>query len=363
MLAEPPFVVVASDDLAALPALRDALRIAGAQVAACKQVSVALDAIKFHVPTVVVTDVAMEGGKGWDVVHAARAAGRLSTVVLDRIDDAGTRRAAFAAGADEVVRVPCALDELTTRVLALAGRAGRGAPATVHRLHGLSIDVSAHAVRLHGRPVVLTAQQFAILAALFEANGVALPRARLLARIEALDDEPPSERAIDLHVTRLRHRLGDDAKEPRYIESVYGIGYRLATDAPAPALLGDRAEDVLAALPDALLVIDAHHVVRFANDAATRLLARPRDEVLGRTCGDLLGCTDCSDAPLEGPRCFMRALLSGATALRDMPARIRVGDERVPVLFTYGQVQADGLVTLQIRPRAEDDPRGSTSAA
>ncbi|HEX9094352.1 MAG TPA: winged helix-turn-helix domain-containing protein [Coriobacteriia bacterium] len=363
MQSDPPFVVVADDDLRALSTLRDALRVAGAQVAACRQVSVALDAITFHVPTVVVTDVAMENGKGWDVVHAARAAGRLSTLVLDRIDDAGTRRAAFAAGADEVIRVPYVLDELTTRVIALAGRAGRGVPGTVYRLHGLSIDVSAHAVRLDGRPVVLTAQQFAILAALFEANGVALPRARLLARIEALDDEPPSERAIDLHVARLRRRLGDDAREPRYIESVYGLGYRLATDAPGPARLGDRAESLLAALPDALLVIDAHRAVRFANDAATRLLARPQSELVGRTCGELLECTDCMDISLEGPRCFARALLPGTAALRDMPARIRAGDERVSVLLTYGQVQADGLVTLQIRPRTADDPKGTASPA
>lgn len=361
MQSDPPFVVVASDDLRALSTLRDALRVAGAQVAACKQVSVALDAITFHVPTVVVTDVAMENGKGWDVVHAARSAGRLSTIVLDRIDDPATRRAAFAAGADEVIRVPYVLDELTTRVIALAGRAGRGAPGTVYRLHGLSIDVSAHAVRLHGRPVVLTAQQFAILAALFEANGVALPRARLLARIEALDDEPPSERAVDLHVTRLRRRLGDDAKDPHYIESVYGVGYRLATDAPGSAQLGDRAEDVLAALPDALLVIDGTHHVRFANDAATRLLARPRSELLGRTCGELLECTDCAGVPLAGPRCFARAVLPGAAALRDLPARIRAGNERVPVSLTYGHVQTDGLVTLQIRSRADEEAGGAAA--
>jgi DNA-binding response OmpR family regulator len=363
MLAEPPFVVVASDDLVALASQRDALRVAGAQVAACKQVRVALDAITFHVPTVVVADVGMEDGRGWDVVHAARAAGRLSTIVLDRLGDAGTRRAAFSAGADDVIRVPCDVDELTTRVLTLASRAGRGAAATVHRLHGLTVDVSAHAVRLHGRPLVLTAQQFAILAALFEANGVALPRERLLARIEALDDEPPSERAIDLHVTRLRRRLGDDAKQPRYIEAVYGVGYRLATDAPGPAQLGDSAEDVLRALPDALLVIDTRRVIRFANDAAVRLLARPRTELLGRTCGELLQCTDCAGTSLEGPRCFVRALLPGVTALRDMPARIRAGEERVPVSLTYGQVHADGLVTLQLRSRADDDPTGSARPA
>lgn len=363
MLTEPPFVVIANDDLRALAALRDALRVAGAQVAACKQVSVALDAITFHVPTVVVADVGMEGGKGWDLVHAARVAGRLSTIVLDRVGDAGTRRAAFAAGADEVIAVPSELAEITTRVLALAGRARRGAPATVYRLHGLSIDLPAHAVRLHGRPVVLTAQQFAILAALFEANGVALPRARLLARIEALDDEPPSERAIDLHVARLRRRLGDDAKVPRYVESVYGVGYRLATDSPDPAKLGDRAEDVLTSLPDALLVIDEHRAVRFANEAATRLLARPRSELLGRTCAELLECTDCAGTSLDGPRCFARSVLPGAPALRDMPAWIRAGGERVQVLLTYGHVRADGLVTLQLRPRPDDEDKGSAAPA
>jgi PAS domain-containing protein len=164
-------------------------------------------------------------------------------------------------------------------------------------------------------------------------------------------------------LARLRRRLGDDAREPRYIESVYGLGYRLATDAPGPARLGDRAESLLAALPDALLVIDAHRAVRFANDAAARLLARSQNELVGRTCGELLECTDCMDVSLEGPRCFARALLPGTAALRDMPARIRAGDERVSVLLTYGQVQADGLVTLQIRPRAADDPKGPASPA
>ena len=112
-----------------------------------------------------------------------------------------------------------------------------------------------------------------------------------------------------------------------------------------------------------LLVIDAHRTIRFANEAATRLLARPHTELRGRTCGELLECTDCAGTTLDGPRCFARALLPGATALRDLRARIRAGDEHVPVLLTYGQVRADGLVTLQIRPRAEDDPKGSAGPA
>ena len=354
MVLEPPFVLLANDDLPALAALRDALRLAGAQVAACRNVGVGLEAIRFHVPTVVVADVAMENGKGWDLVYAARATRELPTVVLDRVGDTSARRIAFAAGADDVVRVPCDAGELATKILALAGRA-RSADTTgpIYRLRGLVVDVAAHAVRLNGRPLLLTAQQFAILRALFEARGVALERSRLLSRIEALDDEPPSERAIDLHVTRLRRRLGDSAKHPRFIESVYGVGYRLGSDASAPAELGDRAEDVLVALPDPLLVIDAQLRVRFANDAATRLLARSRPEIIGRSCSDVLECSDCMGLRLDGPRCFARALHTGTTTLRDVSAEVRAGDERIAVTLTYGRVQTDGLITLEIRPRPE----------
>ncbi len=350
--AEPPFVLVASDDPRAFAEIRDALRMGGAQVAACKTVSIALEAITFHVPTVVVVDVAMETGKGWDVVYAARARGQLATIVLDSGDDTSTRRAAFAAGADDVVALPADTNELVTRVLALAGRARRAnATGPVYRHRGLVVDVSGHSVRLHGRPIALTAQQFAILRALFEANGATLERSRLLARIESLDDEPPSDRAIDLHVTRLRKRLADSAKEPRYVEAVYGVGYRLATDGVAATRLGDQAEDVLTALPDPLLVIDEQLRVRFANDAAARLLARDRADIVGRHCAEVLECADCHGVPLGGSRCFARAVVSGESTLRDVPAQVRAGDDRIPVSLTYGQVQGDGLLTLEIRPR------------
>src|SRR6266542_2265319 len=253
---EPPFVLVAHDDAARLDAFRTALRLAGAQVASCKTVRVALEAVTFHLPTVLVVDVGMEDGKGWEVVHAAARAGHLPLIVLDPAADPATRPAAFAAGADEVVPLPTDPGELATRVIALAGRSRRSAaPAPVYRHRGLVLDVAAHATRLHGSPIALTPQQFAILRALFDANGATLARTRLLALIEALDDEPPSERAIDLHVSRLRRRFG---------EAVYGLGYRLAMETAAPQTLGEQAEDVLAALPEPTLVVDQHLRIRFA---------------------------------------------------------------------------------------------------
>ncbi len=353
-ITEPPFVLVADDDATHLAELRGALRLAGAHVAACRSVQVALDALAFHVPNVVVVAPEMDGGKGWDVVHAARAQGQIATVVLDRDPSGSARRTAFTAGADDVVALPCDVRELATRVVTLAGRSRHsGGTSPVYRHRGLILDVAAHTVRVHGRPIALTAQQFAILRALFEANGATLARDRLLARIESLDDEPPSERAIDLHVTRLRRRLGDDAREPRFVEAVYGVGYRLATDAAGAASFAGDAEHVLAALPDPLMVIDTELRIRFANDAAARFLALPQAEMVGKRCADILACRDCHGEPLGGPRCLSRAVLSGETTLRDVPADISVGGERIPVDLTYARVHGDGLLTLEIRPRRE----------
>lgn len=355
-LPEPPFVLLADDDQARLADLRNALRLAGAHVAACPSVRVALEGITFHVPSTVVVRPAMQDGRGWEVVYAARAQGAIPTVVLDDASNPSVRRTAFAAGADDVLTADDPA-ELATRVLALASRArhpsGDGA---VFRHRGLVMDVAAHMVRLHGRTIDLTAQQFAILRALLEANGATLDRDRLVSSIESLDEEPPSERAIDLHITRLRRRLGDDAHHPRYIEAVYGVGYRLAVADAAPTGIGEEAEGVLLSLPDPLLVIDGKRRVRFANDAAVRFLARERDEIVGQTCADLLGCLDPAGGALDGPRCYARVVGAGGTTLRGAPAQIRCGGERTAVELTYSRVQTDGLLTISIHPRSGDGP-------
>ena len=351
---EPPFVLVADDDSARMASLRGALRLAGAEVAACKTTKIAVEALRFHLPNVVVVAPEMEGGEGWALLYAAKKQSATPTLVLDRSRDESTRRAAFAAGADDVVPTRSDDTELATRVIALARRnrrADEGTPVFRHR--GLVMDVAAHTVRVDARTVTLTAQQFAILRALLEANGATLSRERLLARIESLDDEPPSDRAIDLHVTRLRRRLGDDARHPRWIEAVYGVGYRLVTAEAAQSEFTGDAEHVLSSLPDPLLVIDGDRRVRFANDAASRFLALPQAAIVGHSCGELLQCKDCDGVALSGTRCFARAVENADTALRDVPAVIAIGGEHVKVEFTYARVHSDGLMTIEIRPQRE----------
>jgi len=162
--------------------------------------------------------------------------------------------------------------------------------------------------RSRGKPIAFTAQQFAILRALLEAGGATLGREQLVSRTGALDDEPPSDRAIDLHVTRLRRRLGDDPRAPRYIEAVYGVGYRLAHGTGGvQQQLGADASVLLDALPDAVLVLDRALTIRFANRTAELLLGLPRASLAGQRCGAILACTSCGGLPLDGPRCIGRA--------------------------------------------------------
>ena len=352
-----PLILVASDDPSAA-ALAAALRAEGLQVIACRHAADAVEAVSFHRPTVVVADVGLDSDQGWDVVAAARAHDRLPTIVIDRENDAASRRAAYAAGADDVIVTPFDPVEVAIRTTALARRARpelRESPMIRHR--DLVMDVAAHEVRVAGVPVTLTAQQFAILRTLLQSGGIALDRAHLIARTESFDDEAPSDRAIDLHVSRLRKRLGDDPHTPRYIEAVYGVGYRLATGGDtATGLLGDNAMAVLDALPDPVLVAGRGFAIRFANRSAERLLGTSRASLLGRRCGQVLDCRSCAGASLDGARCLGRAVRGGLGQLHDAPVTVRGPDGAIPVYVSYGQVAdgtSDALLTITIRPRLD----------
>jgi DNA-binding response OmpR family regulator len=353
---ETPLVLVLAPDRALADGIGIALRGAGVQVVSCRRATDAVAAVSFHRPSVVVVDVGTDDGHGWDVLAAARDHGHLPSIVLDRDDDQATHRAAYAAGADDVVPTTVDLADLAARVVALARRARPDLPDSAIQRHGdLLMDVGAHEVTVGGTPIVLTAQQFAILRALLEAGGATLSRDQLISRTGALDDEAPSDRAIDLHVTRLRHRLGDDPHAPRYIEAVYGVGYRLARGSGGVQQhLGADASTLLDALPDAVLVLDRELVIRFANRTTELLLGVPRASLAGQRCGTVLSCTSCGGLSLDGPRCIGRAALGGEAQVHDAPAIVRGPAGPMPVSLSYGQLdlgKGDALLTVTIRPR------------
>jgi DNA-binding response OmpR family regulator len=95
--------------------------------------------------------------------------------------------------------------------------------------HGdLVDDRDRHEVRIGGRPVAVTAVEFRLLVALLEADGRVLTRDQLLDAVYGQDEAEILDRTVDVHIGRLRDKLGDDADRPRYVATVRGVGYRAA---------------------------------------------------------------------------------------------------------------------------------------
>jgi DNA-binding response OmpR family regulator len=132
-------------------------------------------------------------------------------------------------GADDYLAKPFSPRELLARIRAVTRRAKGRAGPPLRRLQvaGLVIDPSSRSVTLRGRTVDLTAYEFALLQALAERAGRVLSRDQLMefARGSAEDS---FDRSVDVHVSRLRQKLGDDPKRPRLIKTVRGAGYVLA---------------------------------------------------------------------------------------------------------------------------------------
>ncbi|HET8569675.1 MAG TPA: winged helix-turn-helix domain-containing protein [Candidatus Limnocylindria bacterium] len=352
MTLEPCLILIVSADARATRAIRGALVSGGALTATCARARDVRGSLSFHRPSVAVVDVAME--RGWDALCEVRSSGT-AVVVLDGARDRDRRRTAFAAGADDVVAWPADPDEVAARALALAARARDAVTRRVHRANGLVFDADSRAVAVDGHSVALTAHQLTILEALFEARGAAVGRALLADRIAGIDDEPPSDRAVDLHVSRLRRRVGDDAARPRFIETVPGLGYRLvAADPRSRPPLSPDAASLLEALPRPMLVVGRDLTVCAANGAACALTGLSPEEMAGRRCGDILDCRDGEGVALL-PRCLGRMSMLGAVPLHGVDGSVLSPDGRVAVRFSCGRVRGtrEGDVialSLETRP-------------
>lgn len=344
-------VLIASDDAELVGRLREALRDEDFPVVCGRTVRGAMEALDFHRPAVVVLDLAFEAGRGWELLHALAGRAGTSVLALERHGDALARRAALAAGAADLAGPPLEPTEIALRSRALHRRERNGhSNGSVLRHEDLVMDLASHEVRVAGHTVTLTPQQFAILRALLEARGATLHRSQLLARIAAVDDEPPSDRAVDLHVSRLRRRLRSHGGSGRYIEAVYGIGYRVALAAGPAAVPAEVAGRVLDAVTEGVLVVDADLRIVAANRAAARLLER--DDLVGRSCPEVTECRTVGGVPLSGPACLGRAALSGGGTILHVPACVRADGRAMLIDLSHTAIPVDGgpdLVAIEFQ--------------
>jgi DNA-binding response OmpR family regulator len=134
-------------------------------------------------------------------------------------------------GADDYVTKPFGMHELVARIRAVLRRtstSGSATPADIVRLGELLINRDAHSVMISGHAVTLTPSEFALLATLLESPGRVFSRELLLERLQGHDYEG-IERTIDVHIRNLRKKIEPDPTQPRYIRTVFGIGYRASS--------------------------------------------------------------------------------------------------------------------------------------
>jgi len=185
-------------------------------------------------PDLVVLDLGLPGIQGDEVCRRLRAESDVPIVMLTARDAEDDLVRGLQLGADDYITKPFSPRELTARARALLRRAHRDAEPQADVLEraggALVIDATRRRVTLEGRQLHLTESEFRLLQTLARFPGRVYTRGELVERLQGCDFEP-YERTIDAHVKNLRRKLGENARAPRLIVTVYGRGYTFAEEA------------------------------------------------------------------------------------------------------------------------------------
>lgn len=220
-------VLVVEDDTKIVSLLRLYLERDGYDVAVAYDGRAALEAAGRVRPALVILDLMLPHVDGFEVARQLRAAGDVPILMLTARVDEVDKLVGLNLGADDYVTKPFSPREVVARVKTILRRTTRGAPSRVLRRGDLEMDVDRHNVTRNGEDVVLTPVEFKLLRTMLESPERAFTREQLLNSVYALHEAAVVDRTIDVHVGKLRQKLGDDPAKPRYIATVRGVGYKL----------------------------------------------------------------------------------------------------------------------------------------
>ncbi|HEX8698749.1 MAG TPA: response regulator transcription factor [Myxococcaceae bacterium] len=188
-----------------------------------------LAALEANAYDAVLLDVMMPGMDGLEVCKRIRAKRQIPILMLTARGDETDRVVGLELGADDYLSKPFSPRELLARLRAVLRRAQPASVSDRLESAGVSIDVAGREVRVNGKAVELTGLEFDLLVALVRRAGRVIPRDALLGEA-GRSDTVVSERTVDVHISHLRQKLGDDGA--RLIKTVRGIGYVFAKEGP-----------------------------------------------------------------------------------------------------------------------------------
>ena len=218
-------VLLVEDDPGISELVRLGLEREGLRVEHAPDGEQALLYLERHEPDAVLLDLGLPGLDGLEVCRRVRRDRRTPILILSSRREEIDKVVGLELGADDYLTKPFGVRELVARLRAVLRRV-EPAPDRCLRFGDLRVDLDAKAVSRDGRPVDLTAMEYRILELLVSHPRRVFSREQIL---ERLGDGAPAfgyERTIDSHLARLRRKLGDDAQQPLFVETVRGLGYR-----------------------------------------------------------------------------------------------------------------------------------------
>jgi DNA-binding response OmpR family regulator len=225
-------ILVVDDNQKTVDLVRAYLEKDGYRVLAAYDGLQALELTRQKRPDLIVLDLMLPGMDGLDVCRVLRGEGnKVPIIMLTAKTTEADKLIGLDLGADDYVTKPFSPRELLARVRAVLRRIGEEeyeGPSEV-RFDDLLVDFVGHQVQVRGEPVHLTPTEFKLLEVLIRGPGRAFSRLDLLHRVFGYDFEG-FERTVDVHVKNLRKKIEPDPKNPTYIKTVYGVGYKFAEE-------------------------------------------------------------------------------------------------------------------------------------
>ena len=223
-------VLVVDDDATVREVVLSYLRAEGYDVSEAADGETALSMVGHERPDLVVLDVMLPGVDGLEVIRRIRSGGDLPVIMLTALGSEEDRVVGLELGADDYLTKPFSPRELVARVRAVLRRADRPLEAAeTIRAGDVVLDLPRMRTEVGGTAVELTPTEFQLLATLAARPGRIFTRSQLLDALHGVAFET-YERAIDSHIKHLRRKLEPDPRRPRYVLTVYGVGYRFADD-------------------------------------------------------------------------------------------------------------------------------------
>jgi two-component system, OmpR family, KDP operon response regulator KdpE len=224
-------VLVVDDEPEILRALRMTLRGAGYEVTTAATGEDALTSAAAHLPDAVILDLLLPDAYGTDVCRALRRFSDVPIVMFSAVGDEQEKAAALAAGADDYVTKPFAVDELLARLRAVLRPAATA--DSVIEVGELVVDLEKRAVTVAGRAVSLRPHEFELLRCLAQNEGKLLTHPMIVREVWGSRHGDES-RYLHVHVSQLRRKIELDPARPRYLLTEPGAGYRLVNPVATP---------------------------------------------------------------------------------------------------------------------------------